>query len=140
MSTHHSSGLEDLEDLSVDTLKGGGVAGSLNGVNGVEAVGAELLLEGHKVALDKRNLVGETSASRLLASAADLELVVVDTDNVGVREASNLAGGTTNTTADVENAHAGAEANHGGEVVLVASKGLEEGLALVEATEVERLA
>jgi hypothetical protein len=41
VDTENSTGLEDLEDLGVDTLKGGGVDGSLDSVNGVERVGRE---------------------------------------------------------------------------------------------------
>lgn len=105
----------------------------------VKAVLAKLLGELHEVALDERHLVRKTGLGSLLASAEDLELVVVDTNDVGVRETGNLTGGATNTTADVKNTHARAETSHRGEVVLVTSNGLEEGLALEEAAEVERV-
>lgn len=139
-TTHDTSGLENLEDLSVNALKGRGVASSLNRVNSVKAVGAKLLLKLHEVALDEREVVRETSLGSLLASTANLELVVVDTNNLGVTEAGDLASGSTDTATDVKNAHARAETHHRREVVLVAGKSLEEGLSLVEATEVERLA
>lgn len=41
VNTENSTGLKDLEDLGVDTLKGGSVDGSLNSVDGVERVGLE---------------------------------------------------------------------------------------------------
>jgi hypothetical protein len=54
---------------------------SENALDGIERVGAELLSESHEVALDERNLVGETGLRGVLAGAEDLELVVVKTDN-----------------------------------------------------------
>jgi len=138
-STHNSSRLENLEDLAVDALERGGVARRLDSVHGVERVLAKLLGKRHKVALDERDLVRETGLGRLLARAEHLELIVVDADNVAVRERGNLTGGTTDTAANVKDTHTGAKTDHGREVVLVAGEGLQEGLALVEAAEVERV-
>ena len=115
------------------------MAGGLDGVNSVKAVRTELLLELHEVALDEREVVRETGLGGLLASAANLELVVVDADNLGIGEAGNLASRATNTATNVKHAHAGTKAHHRREVMLVAGKSLEEGLSLVEATKVERL-
>lgn len=71
--TEDTTGLENSEDLAVDTLKSRGVASSLNGIDGIEAVVREgHLLKGvlaggrdprmldctnHKVTLDKLELV-----------------------------------------------------------------------------------
>lgn len=62
-----------------------------NALDSVERVGAELLSESHEVALDERNLVGETGLRGVLASAEDLELVIVETDNCRrIESASSL--------------------------------------------------
>lgn len=50
--TYDSSWLEDFLDLTIDTLPLGGVASGLNGVDSIEGVLAELLVELHKVTLD----------------------------------------------------------------------------------------
>ena len=74
----------------------------------------------------------------MLGSTADLVLVVVQANNVDVRETSNLTGGSTDTTTDIEHAHTGAEVHLGGEVVFVAGEGGTEAFAFVETREVER--
>ena len=73
----------------------------------------------------------------MLGSTADLVLVVVQADNVDVRETSDLTGGTADTTTDIEHAHTGAEVHLGGEVVFVAGEGGTEAFAFVETREVE---
>lgn len=106
----------------------------------VERVLAELLGELHKVTLAVCELFLETSLLGHAARTADLELVVVDTDDLHVRETRDLARRAADTAADVEHAHAGTQVHARGEVVLVAGGGLVEALALVEAAEVEGLA
>jgi hypothetical protein len=100
----------------------------------------------------------------MLARALDLEVVVVEADDRRVREAGDLASRPTDTTANIEDSHAGLETELSGKVVLMPSKlcrwariqhaaltnqyeqGKEgrtdsslEGFAGVEAAEVERL-
>lgn len=57
-----------------------------------------------------------------------------------VGELGNLAGGTANAAADVEDLHALLDANLSSQVVLVTSNGLVKGLAGGETAEVEALA
>lgn len=139
-ATYDSSGLENLLDLTVDTLEVGCVAGGLDGVDGVEAVLAKLLSKLHEVALDEFDLSGEASLLCVLASALDLVFIVVETDNVDVGETGNLTGGATDAATDIEHSHLGLEAHLVGEVVLVTCDGLHEGLTGVVAGEVEVLA
>jgi len=106
----------------------------------VKGIFAKLLRKLHEVALDKLDLIFEASILGFPTCAADLEGVVVHADDVHIREARNLPGGAADATADVEDAHPGTKGHLRGEVVLVASEGRHERLALVEAREMERLA
>jgi hypothetical protein len=121
-------------------------------LTGIEAVLAKLISQVHKVALGKGDFVGETGLLGLVVGTLDLEVVVVETDNVGVREPSNLPSGSADTATDVENSHARLELHHVGEVVLVSGKlqvsldsiaiithSLEESFSLVESAKVERV-
>lgn len=47
-----------------------------NSLDGIKAVLAKLLGEGHEISLDEGDLIGESSASGVLAGTADLELAV----------------------------------------------------------------
>ena len=96
-----------------------------------------MLRELHEVADGERHAVREARLRGELACAADLELVVVQADNLHVRELRDLARGAANAAADVENTHAGLEVHLRGEVVLVPRERLVEALALVVAREVE---
>ena len=86
----------------------------------IKVVRAELLDELHEVALDERDLVLEACVLGVLARAADLVFVVVETDDLHVGEARDLPSGTTNTATNVEDAHTGLEAHLGGKVMFVA--------------------
>ena len=135
VDTEGAAGLEDAENLRVDTDQLGSVHGGLNGVNGIEAVVGELHL--HEVALDEGHLVGETLLLGVVGGAVDLVVVVVETGDVGTGELDDLTGRSADTAADVQNLHALGDTSLHGEVVLVAGDGLVEGLAVGEATEVE---
>ena len=137
--THDSSGLEDLEDLTIDTLPSRCVASSFDGIDGIERVLSKLFGELHEITLDELDLILETQILGVLGRTTDLESVVVQTDNVDVGEAGDLACWTTDTTSDVQNAHAGLETHLRGEVVFVTGETSGEGFALVEPTKVERL-
>lgn len=138
VDTESTTGLEHTVNLAVDALEGGGVDGSLNGVDGVEAV----VLEGHlhEVALDEVELLGQTLLGSVGGGAVDLVVVVVEASDVGARELGNLTRRATDTAANVQDPHALLDVHRVGEVVLVAGNGLVEGLAVGEATEVEGLA
>ena len=69
----------------------------------------------------------------------DLEVVVVKTDDIRVRETGDFTCGTADTASDVEDAHTGFEVHLCGEVVLVTGESGSEGLTRVETTEVEGL-
>lgn len=130
-----TAGLEDTEDLAVDTDELGGVDGGLNGVDSVEAVVGEVHL--HEVALDEGHLVGETLLVGVVGGAVDLVVVVVQTSDVSTSELDHLASGTTDTTADIQNLHVLGDTSHVGEVVLVTGNGLVERLTVGETAEVE---
>lgn len=105
----------------------------------IERVLAELLRQLHEVPLRELHLAFQASLLGILPRSSNLEVVVVDTNDVHVREPGDFPRGTTNATADIEDTHAGLEVHLRGEVVLVTCERGEEGLALVEAGEVERL-
>lgn len=88
----------------------------------VKAVLAKLLGDLHEVALGVRDLVAQARLPGLGVGALELEVVVVETDDVDVGESSDLTGRSTDTAADVEDAHTRLEAHFQGEVVLVSSK------------------
>ena len=113
------------------------MAGSLNGIDGVERVFPKLLSEVHEVTLDKLDLILKTQVLGVLGRTTNLESVVVQTDDVDVNEPGDFTRGATNTAADIENAHAGFETHLGGEVVLVTGERSVEGFALVESRKVE---
>lgn len=135
VDTEGTTGLQDTEDLRVDTDQIGGVDGSLNGVDSVEAVVGELHL--HEVTLDEGHLVGQTLLLSVGGGTVNLVVVVVQTGNVGTGELDHLTGGTTDTATNVENLHALLDTGLHGEVVLVAGDGLVERLTVGEAAEVE---
>ena len=88
----------------------------------IEAPLPKLLRQLHKVPLDKVDPVAQALLARLLLRARNLEVVIVQTRNVRVGEARNLARGPTDTAADIEDAHAGLDVGHVGEKVLVAGE------------------
>ena len=135
--TEDSTGLQDLEDLGVDTLETGGVDSGFNGVHGVEGVLGEVHL--HEITLHERVLVGNAGLLGVVGGTLDLVVVVVEANDVDTGEAGHLAGGTADTAADIKDLHVLLEAHLVGEVVLVAGNCLVEVLALVEAAEMEGL-
>lgn len=109
--------------------------GGFNGVHGIEAVVREVHL--HEVALDKGHLVRETLLVRVVGSAVDLVVVIVQTGDVSTSELDHLAGRTTDTTANIQNLHILRDTSLEGKVVLMAGNGLVERLTVGEAAEVE---
>ena len=97
-----------------------------------------MLRQLHEVTLNESHLVLKTGILGVLVRTGDLVVVVVETDDVHIRESCNLTCRTANTTTDVEHAHTGAEVHLGGEVVFVAGEGGTEAFAFVETREVER--
>lgn len=119
VNTESSSGLEDLEDLTVDAFKVGRMDGRFDRVNGVKLVLAKAGGEVHEIALSEVNQVLEAGLLGVRTSTGKLVVVVVDTGDVSIGKGGDFARGTANTTADVEDAHAGLEVHRLCEVVLV---------------------
>lgn len=94
----------------------------------------------HEVTLGELELVRETLLLGVPGGALDLVVVVVQSDDVDARELDNLSRRSTNTAANVQDAHVVLEVHLVCEVVLVASNGLVEGLAVGITAEVEALA
>lgn len=138
VNTEDTTRLEHTEDLAVDALQSGGVASSLNGVDGVERVVGEGHL--HEIALDVTELVRELLLLRIVCGTLNLVVVVVETSDVSAGELGNLAGRSSDTAADIKNLHALLDADLSGQVVLVAGNGLVERLSVRVAAEVEGLA
>lgn len=135
VDTESTTGLQDTENLAVNTNQLGGVDGGLNGVDSIEGVVGELHL--HEVTLDEVHLVGEALLLGVVGGTVDLVVVVVQTGDMSTAELDHLAGGTTDTTANIQNLHAVLETGLHGEVVLVAGDSLVEGLTVGETAEVE---
>ena len=135
VDTEGTTRLQDTEDLAVHTDQLGGVDGSLDGVDSVEAVVGELHL--HEVTLDEVHLVGETLLLSVVGGTVDLVVVVVQTGDVSTAELDHLTSGTTDTAANIQNLHTILQTGLHGEVVLVAGDSLVEGLTVGETAEVE---
>lgn len=106
----------------------------------VKRVLSKLLSKLHEVTLDERNLILQAHFLGVFPCTADLEVVVVQADNLSIRELRYLTCGTADTTANIEDTHASLDAHFVGKVVFVASKRGVEGLPLIEAREMERSA
>lgn len=130
-----ASRLEHPEGLAVDALEGRGVDRGLDRVAGVKGG----ILDGHvhKVTLNKFTPVLQACGDGVAAGAVDLVVVVVEASDVGAREVANLARGAANATANVEDLEMRLDGHVGGKEVLMPGDGLLEGLAWVEAAEVE---
>ncbi|CAL4920642.1 unnamed protein product [Urochloa decumbens] len=130
--------LEDAEDLTVDVLQLGRVAGGLDGVGAVEGgVG-----EGHaeEVAADDLAAGVESGLAVVGAGAVDLILVDGDADDVGSRVGGDGAHGPADAAADVEEAVTGLGAEEVGDALLVDARGVAVGAARERGGEVEGLA
>lgn len=115
------------------------MAGGLDSIDCVEGVLTELLCELHEVSCYEGDLFLETRLLGVLPRALDLEIIIVEPNDGSIGECRDLAGGSTDTTPDVEDTHSGTQAHVRREVVLVAGERRKEGLALVGAREVERI-
>jgi len=117
--THDSSGLEDFEDLTINTFPSRCMASGLDGIDGIKRVLSKLLGELHEVTLDELDLILKTQVLNVLGRTTNLESVVVQTNDVDVGEPGDLTCGTADTAPNVQNAHTRLEPHLGGEVVLV---------------------
>jgi hypothetical protein len=113
------------------------MASGLDGIDRIKRILPKLLHELHEVALDELDLVLETQLLDVLGRTANLESIVVQADDVDVGEPGDLTRRASDTTPDVQNAHARLETHLGGEVVLVTGERGVEGFALVESRKVE---
>lgn len=120
--TEDSTRLQHPADLLVDALPRRRMDRRLDRVDGVEAVLPELVDELHEVAFREGHLVLEARILRVLACTLDLEVVVVEANDVDVREGSDFPSGTADTAADVEHPHTWPEVHLGSEVVFMAGK------------------
>jgi hypothetical protein len=94
----------------------------------------------HEVTLGELELVRETLLLGVMCGTLDLIVVVVQANDVDARELDNLTRGSSDTASDVEHTHVVLKTHLVCKVVLVASNGLVEGLAIGIAAEVEALA
>lgn len=93
----------------------------------------------HKVSFHELHFVLKTGIMGELSRTLDLVSIVVQPNNVAICKGSDLARWPTNTAADVQYFHSRFKIQDRGEVVFMTSLGMDEGLAGLEATEVERL-
>lgn len=89
---------------------------------GIKAILPKLLRQLHKVPFNKVDLVAQPRLASLLVGALDLEIIIVETGNVGIGKTGNFAGGATDTASDVQDAHAGFDFGHVRQEVFVAGK------------------
>jgi len=150
VDTKDTTGFENLEDLAVDALKGRSVAGGLDGVDwrgrtrkvdhqhtvarspstqeqtlaltSVKRVLPKLLAELHEIPLFEIEQMTQPSLGRVFSSTGQLEIVVIDTGNVGVGETGDLSSGTSDTTPDVEDFHSLFDTDLSSEVVFMSSE------------------
>lgn len=71
----------------------------------VEGVLPKLFNKFHKITLNKGDLFLKASFSSEFPRSLDLEVVIIQADNIGIGKLGNLASGSTNTAADIEDAH-----------------------------------
>jgi hypothetical protein len=109
--------------------------GSLDGVTGV----VRAIVNGHvhEIALDEIRPLIQPGTDSVAFGTSDLVVVIVEAGDMGASEVTNLAGGSADAAANVEDAVVLLDAHVGGEVVFVAGDSLVEGLARVEPAKVE---
>jgi hypothetical protein len=153
VDTEDTTGLENAEDLAVNALKRWCVNSGFDGVDGIERVVRERHLlpsiseeylgcgerTYHEVTLDVLELVRQTLLLGVGSGTLNLVVVVVQSNNVNTSELDDLTGGSTDTAANIQDAHVVLEVHFVGKVVLVAGNGLVERLAICVAGKVERL-
>jgi len=123
-----AAGLKDTEDFAVSHLELWGVNSSLDGEDGVEGG----VSNGHlvEVTLDEGGVFGQAILARIGLATLDLVGVVVETSDVcAAGRLDDLAEGTTDTAADIQNFHSLLQAELDGEVGLMAVDVLLEGIA-----------
>lgn len=135
VASKDSAGFQDPVSLAIDTLKSRGMNGSLNGIAGVVRV----IINGHvhEITLDEIRALVKPCRDGVASSTGDLVIVVVETGDMGAGEMTNLTGGSTNSTANVEDTVVRLDTHVGGKVVFVAGDSLVEGLARVESAKVK---
>ncbi|RDB29948.1 hypothetical protein Hypma_014039 [Hypsizygus marmoreus] len=79
------------------------------------------------------------SLKSILPGTLNLEVVVVQANDLHVRELSNFAGRTTDTASNVKDPHARTEVHLRGKIMFMAGERSKERLALIETREVEGL-
>lgn len=94
----------------------------------------------HEVTLGELELVRQTLLLGVPRGTLNLVVVVVQANDVDAGELDDLSGRSSNTASNIEYAHVVPQTHLMCEVVLVASNGLVEGLAVGIATKVEALA
>lgn len=85
--------LNNPEHLLINTYQVGGVAGGFDGVGSVIRVVRDIHL--HKVALDKRAKLGDSSRSGILGGTLKLIGIIIESGNMGPSELDNLSSRTT---------------------------------------------
>ena len=129
--------LEHAEDLAVDVLQPGRVAGGLDGVGAVEGGVGER--HGEEVTADDLAAGVEAGLAVVRAGAVHLVLVDGDADDVGAGVGGDGAHGPADAAADVEEAVSRLGLEEVGDALLVDARGLAVGAAGEGRGEVERL-
>ena len=96
-----------------------------------------MLDEVHEIALDERDLIGESKFLGVGVGLGNLVLVVVDADDFRVGKSSDFTSWSTDTASNVKNFHIRLDTNLRGEVVLVSSDSLIESFSFVVSTEMK---
>jgi hypothetical protein len=139
VDTENTTGLEDLEDLTVDTFERRSVTSGLNSVDYsfqfqlssapshlkkmfskehertcIETILPKLFAKFHKVSLPEIDQMTESSLLSVLPRTSDLEIVIVHSGDGGIGEMSDLTSGTSDTAPHVEDFHSFFKTDLGG--------------------------
>lgn len=136
VASKDSAGLQDPVSLAIDTLKSRGMDGSLDGIAGVVRVVINRHI--HEIALDEIRALVKPRRDGIASGTGDLVIVVVETGDMGTGEMTNLTSGSTDSTANIEDAVVRLDTHVGGKEVFVAGDSLVERLARVESAKVKR--
>ena len=85
----------------------------------------------------ERDFVGETLASSMRSSPFDLIGIVVQADDTASSEDRNLSGWLADTTPNIKDSHRLIDLDSMGEIVFVASEGLEQRFSDSKTAQVE---
>lgn len=105
----------------------------------VHALSSGLKLKSLLAYLNKVNQMIQLASCSLSASTANLIAIVIQASYTRAREASDVTGRATNTTANVQSSHAFTKTQARGEPILMFAQGLLKSFLSAERCEVEAL-